>query len=178
LLNIFIYPSAKNESDIEYLLNVVADFMGNYCPLSGNNLDDYFSKAIELNCVKKIIPIFTNHRQLLYYPDPSLLEKAMIVFDENKDWESMKIFYQAISRKYFIKKTNVFYNIYIKNAYKNKEIDLCADVFLDILDYQETILSVDSYRMIVYSNKRFVKDKIFVELFEVIFFYLVIEINK
>jgi hypothetical protein len=136
--------------------------MGNYCPLNGNNLDDYFNKAIELNCPNKMIPVLIHHRQLLYYPDPALIEKTMILHDENKDWASMKAFYLAIGRKYYIKKTGLVYDLYIKHAYNNKEYDQCVNAFLDIIDYNDTVLDLETYKKIIYSNVNFVKDKIFV----------------
>ena len=141
--------------------------MGHYCPLNGNNLDEYYSKALELNCPHKLIPLIINHRQFLYYPDPKLIEKTILFYDENKDWPSMKSFYLAIGRKFYIKKTNLVYDILIKNAYDNKDYDLCVNAFLDIIDYRETVLNEETYIKIIFSNKYFIKDKIFVELLEV-----------
>ncbi len=90
---------AKTETDIEFLLNVIADYMGNHCALSGNNLDDYLKKAIELNCPNKVIPLLSHHRQLMYYPDPNLIMSIVKFHIENKDWPSLKTFYTAIGRK-------------------------------------------------------------------------------
>jgi len=73
--------------------------MGNHCALSGNNLDDFLKKAIELNCPNKVIPLLKNHRQLLYYPDPNLILNIFKLHESKKDWASMKEFYNAIGRK-------------------------------------------------------------------------------
>ncbi len=166
---ISILPKTPNGVIIELILKVIADFMGHYVPLNGNNLDDYLLKAINLKCPNKLIPVLQNHRQLLYYPDPQLIERVFIMFDELKDWGSMKIFYQAIGRKFYIKKTPQVYEIFVKYAYENKEYEHCVNAFLDILDYKETILNEETYGKIIYSNKYFVKDRIFVELLEVLY---------
>lgn len=150
------------------MLNLIADFMGNYCPLSGNRLDDYVARAIELNCPNKVLPLLINHRQLMYYPNPQLIEEIIKLHESKNDWTSMKAFYSAIARKYYIKKPNSIYNIFIQAAYKNKEFDQCVNAFLDILDYQETVLDVETYKKVIYSNANLLKDKIFIELLEVI----------
>jgi hypothetical protein len=89
--------SAKSQADIEFLLNVIADFMGNMCPLNCSNLDDYVAKALELKCPNSVIPLLKNHRALLYYPDPKLITNIFKFF--SNDWAGMKTFYSAISRK-------------------------------------------------------------------------------
>ncbi len=154
--------------------------MGHYTPLSSNNLDDYLSKAIELKCPNKLISLLKNHRQLLYYPDPSLIEDVFKLYNGG-DWAAMKEFYLAIGRKYYIKKTDLVYEIFIENAYKNNDMDMCVEAFLDILDYEKVELSMETYKQIIYSNKGFVSDRIFVELlkvkFDCIIIYHLIEIS-
>ena len=73
--------------------------MGHNNPLSGNSLDEYVAKAIELGCPNKIIPLLKNHRALMYYPCSKLITNIMKFHSENKEWASMKEFYDAISRK-------------------------------------------------------------------------------
>jgi hypothetical protein len=36
---------------------------------------------------------------LMYYPDPKLIFRIIKLHAENKDWNSMKTFYNAIGRK-------------------------------------------------------------------------------
>lgn len=73
--------------------------MGHNNPLSGNSLDEYVSKAIDLGCPNKIIPLLENHRALMYYPEPRLMTNIMKIHHEAKNWAGMKEFYEAISRK-------------------------------------------------------------------------------
>lgn len=82
-----------------FMLNVVADFMGHRCALTGNNLDDLVKKSIRLNCPNKLLPLFKHHRQMLYYPDPKLIMEIINLHNENKDWVQMKEFYKTIGRK-------------------------------------------------------------------------------
>lgn len=73
--------------------------MGHQNRLSGNSLDEYLSKAIELSCPNKLIPLFTNHRSLMYYPDPNLILKIFKLYNDNKNWKDMKEIYNTISKK-------------------------------------------------------------------------------
>lgn len=73
--------------------------MGNNNPISGNSLDEYVSKSIDLGCPNKVIPLLKNHRALMYYPEPRLITKIMKMHHEAKNWAVMKEFYEVISRK-------------------------------------------------------------------------------
>jgi hypothetical protein len=73
--------------------------MGNHCPLSGNTLDDYLKRTIEMGCPNKLIPLLQNHRALLYYPSPSLILSILKLHEEKKDWNSMKAFYEAVGKR-------------------------------------------------------------------------------
>ena len=73
--------------------------MGNLNPISGNSLDDFLAKAIELGCPNKLIPLISNHRSLMYYPDPTLILNIFKLYSETKNWAAMKVFYNTISRK-------------------------------------------------------------------------------
>ena len=64
--------------------------MGNCNPLTGNSLDEYVAKAIELGCPSKLIPLFKNHRPLMYYPDPKLVSQIIHFYnDKNYCYEKI-----------------------------------------------------------------------------------------
>ncbi len=52
-------------------------------------------------------------------------------------------------------------------AFEKKEYKECVNCFLDILDYEETLLNKNTYLFAIYSNENLVKDHIFVKLFQV-----------
>lgn len=82
-----------------FILNVIADFMGNHRPLNGNNLDDYLLKALELGCPNVALPLLKHHRPMLYYPDPEIITKIVKYFNSNKNWENLKLLYDTIGKK-------------------------------------------------------------------------------
>ncbi len=88
-----------NGSDIDYLLTIAADYMGNLNPISGNSLDAYVAKALELGCPEKINPLLSNHRAMMYYPLPELITEITRFYDINNKWAELKQFYNAIGRK-------------------------------------------------------------------------------
>jgi hypothetical protein len=73
--------------------------MGNMCPLSCTDLDDYVKKALELKCPNVVIPLLKNHRAMLYYPNPQIITNMFKFHEVNKDWEAMKKLYNAIAKK-------------------------------------------------------------------------------
>jgi hypothetical protein len=157
----------KSDSDIEYILTLVAEFMGNLSPLSNRDLDKLLTKSLDMNCPNKMLPLLKNHRPLMYYPNPKLISKIVKFHSDKNDWPNLKLFYQTIGRKYYIKKETYVYDIYIQTAFRNKDYDECLNSFLDILDYKENILEKSTLTAVIYSNlKHFEKDKIFIELFE------------
>ena len=73
----------------------------------------------------------------------------------------------------YIHKSADVYKTFIRNAYENKESKEVVDSFLDILDYNETKLDLQSYLYVIYSNaENFLKDSLFVQILEVILFNL------
>jgi len=72
-----------------------------------------------------------------------------------------------ITSSSYIKKLNPLYDIYIDNAFSNKDYYECINAFFDILDYKENILKAATLNKILYSNKDILKDSVFVEVFEV-----------
>lgn len=58
------------------------------------------------------------------------------------------------------------YDIYIKNAFEQKDYEECVNSFLDILDYKNNILHEDSYKMVLIANNNLIKDKIFYQIYE------------
>ncbi len=60
------------------------------------------------------------------------------------------------------------YDIYIQRAYAEKEYDEVIYAFLDILEYDATILKPETYNICLYSNKNIMKDKIYFDLLQVI----------
>lgn len=91
--------SAKNEKDIEHMIKVVSDFVGNGCLLSNESLDNLLLKSIELNCPNKLAPLLKNHRAIGYYPDPKLISQIVKLYYDNNDYENLKIIYNAIARR-------------------------------------------------------------------------------
>jgi hypothetical protein len=66
-----------------------------------------------------------------------------------------------------MKKETYIYDLYIEKAYLNKDYDEAVNAFLDILDYDETILNAETYNILLYVNKQFLKDKIYFEVLQV-----------
>ncbi len=81
------------------MLNIVAEYLGHQNRLSGNILDEYLKKAIELSCPNKLIPLLVNHRALMYYPDPNLILRIFKLYNDKKNWKDMKELYNTISKK-------------------------------------------------------------------------------
>ena len=52
-------------------------------------------------------------------------------------------------------------------AYENKEYDEIVNSFLDILDYETTILDSNSYNLALYCNNNLINDKIYFEIIQV-----------
>ena len=160
----------STEEDVDLIINMLCDYIGNYNSLSNRDIDRFVEKTANLKFAHKLNSIFANHRALLYYPNPKLLTKIMKQYDAEKDWEKIKAFYASIARKYYILKQSVIYDIYINNAFEMKDYKLCVDAFLDILDYTTIILEERTYNQILYANDQLPKDKVFVEIFEVTYF--------
>lgn len=68
-----------------------------------------------------------------------------------------------------MKKEPLFYDIFIKNAFINKENDLIIEAFLDILDYDETVLTIKSYNVLISTYEYFLQDTHLFKLLEVNF---------
>ncbi len=81
------------------MLNVIADYMGNMCPLKCTDLDKYVSKALELKCPNSVIPLLKNHRAMMYYPEPKLITQLFKFHETNKDWALMKTLFNALAKK-------------------------------------------------------------------------------
>ena len=73
--------------------------MGNNKPLSCKTLDEYVQKSIDLKCPLQTLPLLKNHRALMYYPKPEIISKIFKLFDELKDYESMKLFFSNLTRR-------------------------------------------------------------------------------
>lgn len=73
--------------------------MGNYKPLTANDLDNYVKKALELNCPNKILPLLKHHRAFMYYPSKELITQLASFHIEKNDYEGYKAFYDSISRR-------------------------------------------------------------------------------
>jgi hypothetical protein len=80
-------------------MNVVVDYMGNLNPISGNSLDSFVSKATELECPAVLLPLFENHRELMYYPAPSLITDIVKYYNQNNKWDELKTFFNKINQK-------------------------------------------------------------------------------
>jgi hypothetical protein len=75
--------------------------MGNLNPISGNSLDSFVARALELGCPEKINPLLLNHRAMLYYPSPDLITEIARFYDKNNKWAELKAFYNSIGRKQY-----------------------------------------------------------------------------
>jgi len=60
------------------------------------------------------------------------------------------------------------YDIYIENAIIKKDFESAIQAFLDILDYNETVLSLRTYNMLISTYDLFLQDAPLFNLFEVI----------
>lgn len=80
-------------------MNLVAEYMGHHNPLTGNQLDDLVKKSIQLDAVVKLIPLFKNHRALLYYPHPSLIEEIVENFYTKNDYKNLKEVFNCLMRR-------------------------------------------------------------------------------
>lgn len=59
------------------------------------------------------------------------------------------------------------YDQAIEILYKNKDYEFAIEVFLDVLDYDTTILNAKTFNIVLCSNDKFFKDKMLKELIEV-----------
>jgi hypothetical protein len=69
----------------------------------------------------KIFDLLKHHRALVYYPEKRLLNDILRFYNETNNWKSMKEFYSAIERRWYLQKDSYFFNTYIENAYKNND---------------------------------------------------------
>lgn len=141
------------------------DLYNNKNRLSCEELDELAAKSLRLNIPEKMFPIFQTHRGLLYYPNPEIIKSYLSHFIQNNDYVGFREFYASISRNYFIKKCQYFYDNAIPFAYENQDYELITEMFLNISDYENLDLS-QFLNIIVASNEYFMNDPIFVNHFK------------
>ncbi len=73
--------------------------MGHHSPISGNQLDELVKKCIQLDSVVKLAPIFLNHRALLYYPNPKLIEEIVEIYHAKNDYKNLKEVFSKMLRR-------------------------------------------------------------------------------
>lgn len=78
----------------------------------------------------------------------------------------------------FINKEAIIYDIFIENAIIKKDIDSAIQAFLDILDYNQTILNLRTYNMLISTYDLFLQDTNLFNLFEVILIFLILNLIK
>lgn len=73
--------------------------MGNHKPLKSTELDELVKKALSLKCPLQILPLLKNHRAMMYYPHSSIISDIFKFYNENRDYEAMKIFFFGLTRR-------------------------------------------------------------------------------
>lgn len=131
----------KTPQDIQHMKDLTADYYGHRNSVKSSSLDLFLIKGLKIDAVA-MLEYFKYHRQLFYYPTASIIEKYVDHFVSQDDYENYaKKLIQACLNEHWLKKTSNFYNKLISYAHKNGDNESTKLLYIDILDYDETILS-------------------------------------
>lgn len=100
----------KTPEDIEQMKSIIADIYGHRSSVNANSMDEFLKKCCSIDAIA-MLDFFRYHRQMFYYPHPSVLDKYVNHFITQEDYENTtKKFIEACLDEHWLKKTDKFYN--------------------------------------------------------------------
>lgn len=133
---------AKNQTDLGTLVNALANYIGHRNILPQSYVDLMVMKGLELGHPESMFEIFRLHRELLYHPSPEVLA-AYAEKIAAQGFDKLLAFYQVVRGNYFLQLPKDFYANVLMEAHKAGDAKTVRNIYLDILDYQNSALTAD-----------------------------------
>lgn len=144
-----LLDKVKEPEDIKKMKNIVADFLGHRNKIGNKNMDTFLKHGFKIDPVG-MIDFIKYHRQLLYYPHPDILDMYTEFFANHEDYQNYgKRYALACRKEHYLKKTDKFYNSMIPCTHKNGDMLTTQNLYIDILDYEETKLNTHSLNCVL-----------------------------
>jgi hypothetical protein len=125
---------AKSETDLRTLAYAHVNYLGHRNILPQSYLDLMLKKALEIGHPETMIETFQFHSELLCHPHPSITMNYLNFF-ANKDYASLKNFFEVTKEKYILVKNPGFHSTIIDKAFENKDYKTVVEAYVDTLNY-------------------------------------------
>lgn len=92
---------ANDQKDCQTLVNAHIQYLGHRSLLPQSYVDKMLMKALEIGCPETMLDVFQNHSELLYHPNPKVIE-AYFQFFLTQGYDKLKSFFTAVKGNHLL----------------------------------------------------------------------------
>lgn len=156
--------NAFSKEKIRHVFRIILDIYNNNQIIPIKDFDKIAIRCLELGFPEEMNQIFKNHQAFHYYPNTNILPMYLDYYISKKEYGFFVNFYNSIGNSYFLHKSNEFLNKSMKFSIDNKDFNLSARIYIDIIDYSN--MKFPYLINMVYGYNKFDKDICLVHLLE------------
>lgn len=109
-----LLQKVKTVDDVKALKNIIADILCHRNRISNTDMDNFMKLGVKFDAVE-MLDYFTYHRQLFYYPHPSVLDLYVDYFTQQQNYEeNAKKLIESTAEEFWILKTDKYFNELIR----------------------------------------------------------------
>lgn len=163
----FVFLAMENafsKEKIRHVFRIILDIYNNNQIIPIKDFDKIAIRCLELGFPEEMNQIFINHQAFHYYPNTNILPMYLDYYISKKEYDFFVNFYKSIGNSYYLHKSNEFLNKCMKFSIDNKDFNLSAKIYIDIIDYSN--MKFPYLINIIYGYSKFDKDICLVHLLE------------